>query len=160
MWDYNKRQHLVTRIDEANQDSKQLFRALISLLGNRNESPLPCGTTNDQLAKDFADFFLNTIDKIREGFKNIPAYQPRQLDSPKLKKFTPVTQHQLEKIVRTMPAKTCELDIIPTDRFKQVLEGCLPALTHKANRLLDTNQFCEEGKEYWSNTLIKKHQLG
>ena len=88
---------MVTRIEEANKDSKQLFRALNSLLGNKNENPLPTGTTNDQLAEDFADFFLNKIDKIREGFKNIPAYQPRLLDTPKLKKFIPVTQNQLEQ---------------------------------------------------------------
>ena len=73
MLDYNKRHHLTTKIDEANKDSKQLFRALNSLLRNKNENLLPIGTTNDQLAEDFADFFLNKIDKIREGFKNIPA---------------------------------------------------------------------------------------
>ena len=97
MLDYNRRHHMVTRIVEANKDSKQLFRALNSLLGNKNENPLPTGTTNDHLAEDLADFFLNKIDKIREGFKNLPAFQPRQLDTPKLKKFTPVTQNQLEK---------------------------------------------------------------
>ena len=56
-----------------------------------------------------------------------------------------------------MPAKTCELDTIPTDR--QVLEGCLPALTHITNRMLDTNQFCEEWKEELVKPLIKNCQL-
>ena len=55
-----------------------------------------------------------------------------------------------------MPAKTSELDIIPKDRLKQVLEGCLPALTHIANRLLDTNQFCQEWQEALVKPLIKK----
>ena len=133
-----KRRHVV---HEADKDSKQLFRALNSILGNKNDNPLPTGTTNSQLAEDFADFFLNKIYKIREGFTKIPAYQPRQLDTPKLRKFTPVTQSQLANILKAMPAKTCQLDIIPTDRLKQVLEGCLPALAHITNRLLDTNQF-------------------
>ena len=75
MLDYNKRHHLVTKIDEANKDSKQLFRALNSILGNKDENPLPTGTTNSQLAEDFTDFFLNKINKIRERFTNIPAYQ-------------------------------------------------------------------------------------
>ena len=88
MLDYNKRHHLVTKIDEANKDSKQLFRALNSILGNKIENPWPTGTTDIQLA----DFFLNKIDKIRDRFTNIPAYKPRQLDTPKLKKFAPVTQ--------------------------------------------------------------------
>ena len=88
------------------------------MFGNKNENPLPTGTTNDQLADDFADFFLNKIDKIREGFRNILAYQPRQLDTPNLKKFTPLTQSQPAKIVKAMLAKTSHLDIIPTDRLK------------------------------------------
>ena len=155
MLDYNKRHHLVTKIDEANKDSKQLFRALNSILGNKTENPLPTGTTISQLAENFADFFLNKIDKIREGFTNTPAYKPRQPDTPKFRKFTPVTQSQLVKIVRSMPAKTCQLDINTTDRLQQVLEGCLPALTHIANRSLDTNQFCIECKELFK-PLIKK----
>ena len=32
------------------------------------------GTTDSQLEEDFADFFLNEIDRIREEFTNIPAY--------------------------------------------------------------------------------------
>ena len=89
----------------------------------------------------------------------MPAYQPRQLDIPKLRKFAPITQRQLVKIVKAMPAKTFQLDIIPTDRLKQVLEGCLPALTHITNRLLDTNQFCKEWTEALVKLLIKNHQL-
>ena len=50
-----------------------------------------------------------------------------------------------------MPAKTCQLDIIPTDRLNQVLEGCLPAFTHITNKSLDTKQFCEE----WKDALVK-----
>ena len=44
--DYNKRHHLVTKINEANKDCKQLFRALNSTLGNKSENPLPTGTAN------------------------------------------------------------------------------------------------------------------
>ena len=44
------------------------------------------------------DFFLNKINIIRERFTNIPAYQSRQLDTPQLRKFVPVTQSELAKI--------------------------------------------------------------
>ena len=97
MLEYNKRHHLVTMIKEANKDFKQPFRALDSMLGNKNENQLTTGTTNSQLAEDFPDFFLNKIDRIREEFTNIPAYQPNEIDTPKLKNVTPRTQSQLEK---------------------------------------------------------------
>ena len=146
MLDYNKTHYLVTKINEANKDSKKLFRALYSILGNKNENPLPTGTTNSQLAEDFADFFLNNI---REGFTNIPVYQLRQLDMPKLRNFTPVTQRPLAKIIKAMPAKTCQL----------VLEGCLLALTLITNRLLHRNLLCKEWKEVLVKPLKKNHQL-
>ena len=44
-------------IKETNKDSKQLFKAWNSILGNKNENQLPTGTTDSQLAEDFADFF-------------------------------------------------------------------------------------------------------
>ena len=87
MLDYSKIHHLVTKIDEANKYSKQLFRVLNSILENKNENPLPIETTNSHLVEIFSGFFLNKINKIRERFTNILAYQPRQLDTPQLWKF-------------------------------------------------------------------------
>ena len=87
MLEYNKRHHLVTIIKEANKDSKQLSKALDSILGNKNQNQLPTGTTDSQLAEDFAYFFLNKIDKIMDEFTNIPAYHPNERDTPKLKEL-------------------------------------------------------------------------
>ena len=122
----------------------------------KNENTLLTGTTDSQLAEDFADFLLNKIDRIREEFTNIPAYQLKQLNTPKLNIFTPVMQIQLVKIIKAMPTKTCQLDVILTDKLKRVLEGCLPALTHIINKSLDTSQFCNEWKEALVKPLIKK----
>ena len=157
MLEYNKRHHLVTTIKETNKDPKQLFRALHCILGNKNENQLLKGTTNSQLAEDFADYFLEKIDKIREGFTNLPAYKPNKSDTPKLKNFT-ISQNQLEKTVREMPTKSCQLDVIPTDKLQRILGGCLPALTHIINKSLETNQFCSEWKEALVKPLIKKQQ--
>ena len=59
-----------------------------------------------------------------------------------------------------MPTETCQLDAIPTDKLKQVLEGCLSALAHIMNKLLDTIQFCKEWKEALVKMLIKKPTVG
>ena len=160
MLEYNKRHHLVTTIKETNKDPKQLFRALNSILGNKNENQLPKGTTDSQLAEDFADFFLEKIDKIREGFTNLPAYEPNKRDTPKLKNFTTITQNQLEKTIKEMSTKSCQLHVIPTDKLKKILGGCLPALTHIINKALETNQFCSEWKEALVKPLIKKPTAG
>ena len=148
MLEYNKRHHLVTTIKETSKDPKQLFRALNSILGNKNENQLPKGTTNSQLAEDFTDYFLEKIDKIREGFTNIPAYKPNKRDTPKLKNFTSITQNQLEKTMREMPTKSCQLNVIPTDKLKRILGVGLPALTHIINK--QTNS-AVNGRRHWSN---------
>ena len=154
---YNERHHLVTIIKEANKDSKQLFKALHSTMGNKNENQLPMDTTDSELAENFADFFLNKIDRIREEFTNIPAYQPNEIDTPKLKNFTPVTKNHLEKkTIKAMPTKSCQLNVIPMDKIKKVLGGCLPPLTHIINKSLETNQFCIEWKEALVKLPIKK----
>ena len=46
-------------------------------------------TNNRQLAEEFADFFFNKTEIIREGFKDIQPYQPRNLDTPLPNKFQP-----------------------------------------------------------------------
>ena len=155
MLEYNKRHHLVTIIKETNKNSKQLFKALDSLLGKKNKNQ-PAGTTDSQLAADFADFLLNKIDRIREEFANITAYQTNETDTPKLENFTPITQSQLEKTIKAMPTKSCQLNVIPMHQLKKVLGGCLPALTHIMNKSLETNHFCSEWKEALVKPLIKK----
>ena len=45
-------------------------------MGNRTQNPLPPNKTDEELAEDFAKFFLSKIEKIREQFIKTPAYKP------------------------------------------------------------------------------------
>ena len=91
----------------------------------------------------------------RNLYNNIEPYQPRQ-QATRLKKFTAITTSELEKMIREMPSKTCQQDKIPTDKLKEVLEGCLLAITYITNSSLDTRRFCEEWKEAIVKPLEKK----
>ena len=55
-----------------------------------------------------------------------------------------------------MPSKTCQLDIISMDKLKEVLEGCLTAITHTTNSSLNMSSFCEEWKAATVKPLVKK----
>ena len=160
MLEYSKRHHLVTAINETSQDPKKLFKLLNNILGNNNENWLLKGTTDSRLAEKFTDFFLEKINKIREGFTNIPPYQPKERYTPKLKNLTTITQDQLGKTIKEMPTKSCQLDVIPTDKLKKILRGCLPALTHIINKSLETSHFCNKWKEALVKPLIKKPTAG
>ena len=130
-----------------------------SVLGRKDDNPLPPTRTDKQLMEDFATYFLNIIDKIRDKFAGIEPYKPRQLDIQQLVKFVPVTSSQLEKTIKKMQPKICDLDIIPTSKL-EILPGCLPSITHLVNSLLDQGTFSEDWKEVLVKPLIKKKSLG
>ena len=127
MLNYNKRASLATLVESAEKDSRKLFRIINSLLGRKEENPMPLGKTDSELAEGFATFFLEKIDKIRDRFKEIAPYQPRQLGTTRLEKFTPISSSQLEKTIHNMKPKTCALDLIPTSKLQEIIEGCIPS---------------------------------
>ena len=114
---------------------------------------------DSQLAEEFATFFLEKIDRIRDRFKGIALYQPRQLGTPQLEKFALISSRQLEKTIHKMKPKTCALDLIPTSRLQEII-GCIPAITHLVNSSLDQGAFCDKWKEALVQPLIKKKSLG
>ena len=57
MLEFHKRHYLVTKVEEVTTDSKQLFQLVGTLLGHKEDNPLPEATGNSALAEDFASFF-------------------------------------------------------------------------------------------------------
>ena len=138
MLEFQKRHYLVTKVEEATTDSRQLFQ----LLGCKEENPLPEATSDSILAEEFAGFFHDKIDNIRSRFNTTAPYKPEEnCDVPLLNKFTPISAIQLEKTITRMSSKTCALDIMPTARLKEVLRTILPSLTHIVNKSLAQGEF-------------------
>ena len=52
MLNYYKWNHIVGQVKEAQNDSKQLFRIVDSILGRKNENPLPKANSTLELAED------------------------------------------------------------------------------------------------------------
>ena len=161
MLEFQKRYYLVTKVEEAMTDSKQLFQLVGSLLGHKEDNPLPEATSDSALAEDFASFFHDKINNIRSRFNNIQPYKPNEkCNIPLLRKFTPISARQLEKTITSMPSKTCTLDIMPTARLKEVLGTILPSLAHVVNKSLDQETFYTDWKEALVKPLVKKTSLG
>ena len=112
---------------------KQLFRIVDSILGKKNENPLPKANSNKELAENFASYFHTKIDTIREKFQGIDSYNPQHKEVPQLVKFTLVLPSEQGKIIQRMSPKTCKLDQIPTNKLQEILDGCLSALLHITN---------------------------
>ena len=161
MLEFQKRHYLVTKVEEAMTDSKQLFQLVGSLLGHKEDNPFPEATSDSAPAEDFASFFHDKINNIRSRFNNIQPYKPNEKCNVQLlRKFTPISARQLEKTITSMPSKTCTLDIMPTARLKEVLGTILPSLAHIVNKSLDPGTLYTDWKEALVKPLVNKMSLG
>ena len=102
---------------------------------------------NEELAEEFASFFINKIRKIREALDAGPKVRPTQQNSSKsFENFTNLTEDEVEKIVMSMPTKSCKLDVLPTKVLKDIVTPMLPLLTKIINLSLTEGLFAEEWK--------------
>ena len=53
MLEFQKRHYLVTKVEEATTDSKQLFQLVGTLLGRKEDNPIPEATSDSALVEDF-----------------------------------------------------------------------------------------------------------
>ena len=148
---YFKKQSINKTVLDCKKDTKELFCLVNRLTGNTTQIPLPSNKTNEELAEDFAKFFLSRIENIREKVINMLAYKPAQLDTPKFVSFCPSTEMEVCTVIMNMKNKHCELDTILTSTLKQILEACLPIITQIVSLSQTTGEFCEE----WKTAIVK-----
>ena len=109
------------------------------------------GKSYDTLAEEFADYFLEKIDKIRQQLININPFKPTTTGTPRLWKFSPLTTEEVKKEISSMKNKSCELDILQTHLIKDVLLACLDVITTIVNLSLTEGQLCIE----WNIAIVK-----
>jgi len=94
--------------------SKQLYSLVCELTGTKVENQLPDYVADIQLAEDFADFFLNKIDTIRQSLKDIPTHEPKRKNVPCFGKFQELTTDKVSKLISELNTKSCKLDALYT----------------------------------------------
>ena len=66
-----------------------------NFMGKTSLNPLPEAI----LAEDFAHFFLNNIETLRERFHNIPPYEPTEAHIPQCSKFSPLSEEEVKETI-------------------------------------------------------------
>ena len=80
---------------------------------------------DEELAVEFALFFINKINKIREALDSGPKFKPTQHRSSKsFNNFTKLAEDEVEKMIMSMPTKSCKLDVFPTKVLKDIITLC------------------------------------
>ena len=63
------------KVKDCRGDTKRLYRMVNTLMGTSSSNPLPKHTSNKELAEEFAGFFMEKIQKIREHLADNPIYK-------------------------------------------------------------------------------------
>ena len=122
MINYYRTNAMTSKILECDKDSKKLYSLISNITGTKVLNPMPEHTDDEELANDFASFFIDKIDKIREEQKDLSLFDTSNLkrdsDNNITKWNTPSLEY-VRNIVKSMKNKQCDLDLIPTSLIKE-----------------------------------------
>ena len=153
---FKKKAMLRHKFAECSKDSKKIHKLVNNLTTKQQPQQWPPHKSEEDLAEDFAQFFLDKITKIREALRDKPGYVPTSNDPPKLQRFAPLKEEDICKVVMSLRTKSCELDPIPTTTFKKLLPAILPLITKIVNLSLSEGQFIRSWKMAIVQPLLKK----
>ena len=147
---------LSDKVKECNNNSGKLYNLVKELTNTKAKNPLPKASSEEELANQFADYFMNKIKNIREALDKYPEYSPSNTAKGQLNTFTEVTEDQVIYYMKKMPTKGCELDPIPTKLFKEIAPNNLPLITRIVNLSLKEGVFADNWKVAIIRPLLKK----
>ena len=102
------------RVLKAKGNNKELYQITTELCGHRKLNPMLNSTSNNVLADEFLDFFINKTETIRSNLKGHQKYQPAKCSvKENLNTFNPLLQTEILGIIGLVKAKLCELDVVP-----------------------------------------------
>ena len=127
---------LSKRVTDLKGDTKALYKLTCNLTGHSTTNPMPPGKTDSELANEFAEYFLEKIEKIRDLFNGKPTYTSEQSDVPRFRRFSPLTESEVKNActIMAMQSKSCELDAMPTQLFKRLTDKTKPIVTKAKQR--------------------------
>jgi hypothetical protein len=143
-------------IESSRKDSKALWSRLRCLL----QSPADELSDGDFSADDFADYFVNKVDIIRQSTAVAPpAVITSRVVPEKLDTFSPVTPDEVLSLLKMSPNKQCSLDPIPTWLLKSVGSVLAPTIAAMCNKSFVQAAFPDSHKKAVVHPLLKKPTL-
>ena len=147
------------KIRDCGTDAKKLYTLINNLTNNNKDNPLPKSQSDEVLANHFAQFFMSKIKSIRDTLDSHPLYKPTRREVTMFSRFSRITEDQVEKIIRSMPSKCCELDVMPPTILKQIIPSIITHITNLINESLENGVFANRWKTAIIKPLLKKAGL-
>ena len=111
------------------RNTKKPYKIFNNITGNISENPLP--ESDEELANDFADFFMQKIQKIRYSLEHHPKCDPsKSTTRPRevLGQFREVSEDEVKKTINEMATKSCNSNPIPNSLLKQILPAVISTI--------------------------------
>ena len=70
----SKKINISNKVNHCNRDTSQLFKLVSEITSSTKDNPLPDGKSNQELADQFAEYFINKIQKIRNNLNSCDRY--------------------------------------------------------------------------------------
>ena len=138
----SKQINISDKVNQCNRDTKQLFRLVNEITSPTKDNPSPDGISNQELANQFAKYFINKIQMIRDSLNNYDKYHVDEAQHiPILGKFEPLLEDEVTKIIMDMASKSCESDPVPATLLKEILPQVIKPITKIINTSLELGIF-------------------
>ena len=138
-----KKSYYQHKIQECENDQKALYGMTNQLMFKSKSVILPSHTETQDMAQQFAQFFNDKIDRIRDEIRHNqePGSPDEQIgvNPPQMDSFAPVSEEEMRKIILNSNSKYCTLDPIPTSLVKSCLDTLLPTICRIVNLSLQTS---------------------
>ena len=150
--------HITKLLDKSKNKSGTLYKILRSFSKPEDNNPLP-DINKERLPDEFADYFLNKIEKMMDFFEGNHKYSPPIRLCTKLLNFKPLKEDQVLNLINQMHYTTCKMDLCNTKflmKFKDTLIGIIAKII---NVSLTTGQYLDKCKIAVVRPLIKGPNL-
>ena len=137
---------ITEKVTECAGNTKKLYSLVSYLTGSEIENPMPPGKMDGELAEEFAEYFMQKIKTIQESLEYHSLYTPRDTGIPELETFKQVSESDVKWVISKMKTKSCELDVLPTFKLKELIENFQPIITKIVNLSLAEGKFLSDWK--------------
>ena len=154
-----KSQYFSNLIDENSENPRRLWDTINNILHRTLAAALPESNNVKSLCEHFAKYFCDKIRAIRANFSNqvddVPSVQKPKIRN-KLFNLEPASEDEVRKIIMKSASKSCDLDPIPTNILKALLDILIKPIITIINLSLESGTFPLSFKEAHVTSLLKK----
>ena len=146
------------KLHEHKKDYKRIFELCNGILGCNKDLSLPPSNSTQELADQFNKFFTNKIDNNRNKLHAINKTALNPVQAPptekpnidlccSLEEFAPITEKDVIRSVFKSLSKFCEVDLLPTELLKDIIESIAPLMESMVNKPITSGVFPDSLKE-------------